>query len=118
MANAQKEQRYREYGEMRSLSIETDTFVQDVPMTDCFFVTDRVLVEATGANGTAFTIFWPNLIFVSSRVQYFEKESILKWFQGLGEYWSESIVLPMETKQEEKHLVACCRIGRNCACGG
>eukprot|EP00544_Gedaniella_sp_CCMP2646_P003295 CAMPEP_0202509612 /NCGR_PEP_ID=MMETSP1361-20130828/52862_1 /ASSEMBLY_ACC=CAM_ASM_000849 /TAXON_ID=210615 /ORGANISM="Staurosira complex sp., Strain CCMP2646" /LENGTH=192 /DNA_ID=CAMNT_0049143841 /DNA_START=319 /DNA_END=895 /DNA_ORIENTATION=- len=58
MANAQKEQRYRKYGEMGSLSIETDTFVQDVPMTDCFFVTDRVLVEATGANGTAFTIFW------------------------------------------------------------
>jgi hypothetical protein len=34
------------------------------------------------------------------------KSEFLKWFQGLGEYWSESIVAPMETELEEKHLVA------------
>jgi|Transcript_13192 hypothetical protein len=52
MAKARKEQhRYRRYGEMGSLSIETDTFVQHVPMPDCFFVTERSSfgVESTGA---------------------------------------------------------------------
>jgi len=55
MAKARKEQRYRRFGQM-GLSIETDTYVQDVPMADCFFVTDRILVEPTGENGTAVLI--------------------------------------------------------------
>jgi hypothetical protein len=112
MAKARKEQRYRRFGEM-GLSIETDTFVQDVPMADCFFVTDRVLVEPTaGENGTAvlilaeFDIRFIKSTMFRSLISNTTKSEFLKWFQGLGEYWSESIVSPMETEREEKHLVA------------
>jgi hypothetical protein len=112
MAKARKEQRYRRFGEM-GLSIETDTFVQDVPMADCFFVTDRVLVEPTaGENGTAvlilaeFDIRFIKSTMFRSLISNTTKSEFLKWFQGLGEYWSESIVAPMETELEEKHLVA------------
>ena len=48
-ARARKEQRYRRYGD-RGISIETDTYVDDVPMTDCFYVTDRLLVASNGNN--------------------------------------------------------------------
>mmetsp|Transcript_13200 Transcript_13200/g.23908 ORF Transcript_13200/g.23908 Transcript_13200/m.23908 type:complete len:89 (-) Transcript_13200:509-775(-) len=34
MAKARKEQRYQKFGEI-GLTIESDTFVQDVPMADC-----------------------------------------------------------------------------------
>jgi hypothetical protein len=95
------------------LSIETDTFVQDVPMADCFFVTDRILVEPTGENGTAvlilaeFDIRFIKSTMFRSLISNTTKSEFLKWFQGLGEYWSESIVSPMlETERVEKHLVA------------
>ena len=45
MARARKEQRLSRYGQ-HGIAIETDTFVDDVPMTDCFYVTDRLLVSA------------------------------------------------------------------------
>ena len=35
MARARREQRYRLYGK-HGLSVETDTYVEDVPMADCF----------------------------------------------------------------------------------
>lgn len=52
-ARARKEQRYRRFGD-HGLSIETDTFVDDVPMADCFYVTDRILVKST-ENGVRLT---------------------------------------------------------------
>jgi VAD1 Analog of StAR-related lipid transfer domain len=42
MANARKEQRYRRYANL-GLCLWTKTIVDDVPMTDCFFVADRLL---------------------------------------------------------------------------
>jgi hypothetical protein len=47
MARAKKEQRFRRFAE-HGMVIETDTFVEDVPMADCFYVRDRVLVEPQG----------------------------------------------------------------------
>jgi VAD1 Analog of StAR-related lipid transfer domain len=44
MANARKEQRYRRYANL-GLCLWTKTIVDDVPMTDCFFVADRLLFK-------------------------------------------------------------------------
>jgi hypothetical protein len=43
-AGARKEQTYCRFGE-HGLVIETRTYVADVPMTDCFYVVDRIRVE-------------------------------------------------------------------------
>lgn len=44
IAAAWKEQRLRIFPEF-GLIIDTKTFVKDVPMTDCFYVQDRIIVE-------------------------------------------------------------------------
>jgi len=43
LAKARKEQRHIRYGDY-GLCLETDTYVEDVPMADCFYVTDRLVV--------------------------------------------------------------------------
>lgn len=48
-AGARKEQTYCRYGDY-GLVIETRTYVRDVPMTDCFYVVDRILVEPNYRN--------------------------------------------------------------------
>lgn len=45
-ARARKEQRYRRYGH-HGFCWETRTYTEGVPVSDCFFVIDRVLVEPT-----------------------------------------------------------------------
>ena len=50
-ARASKEQCYRRFGDY-GICVDTHTVVQDVPMTDCFYVDDRILVEPLqGENG-------------------------------------------------------------------
>lgn len=55
MAGARKEQSFRRYGDF-GLCIETKTFVDDVPMADCFFVSDRVRVTPKGESAVAVTM--------------------------------------------------------------
>lgn len=45
-ARARKEQRYRRFGQYGML-LETETYVQDVPLANNFYVADRVLVESS-----------------------------------------------------------------------
>lgn len=72
-ARARKEQHYERYG--NHLVVKTRTVVDDVPMTDCFFVADRILVEpGVEEDGTCF---------VSVRMEFeitFVKSTM---FQGL-----------------------------------
>ena len=49
MARARKEQTFKKYGD-NGLVLETKTFVEDVPMTDCFFVAEMIRVESIGKN--------------------------------------------------------------------
>ncbi|KAG7341301.1 protein of unknown function DUF4782 containing protein [Nitzschia inconspicua] len=44
LARARKEQSYVRYGDY-GLIFDTQTYVSDVPMTDCFYVADRIRVE-------------------------------------------------------------------------
>ena len=46
-ADASKEQKYMRYGKY-GLMIETKTIVRDVPMADCFYVADRLVVKPEG----------------------------------------------------------------------
>ena len=43
-AKARKEQKLRKYGN-HGLIIETETYVKDVPMTDCFYIKDILRIE-------------------------------------------------------------------------
>lgn len=47
LAGARKEQTFRRYGDL-GLCLETKTIVDDVPMADCFYVADRILVTPKG----------------------------------------------------------------------
>ncbi|GKY91013.1 hypothetical protein MPSEU_000074100 [Mayamaea pseudoterrestris] len=62
-AAARKDQSLRRYGK-HGLVLETKTIVKDVPMVDCFYVSDRVLVEARG-DKVAVTIEF-DIVFVKS----------------------------------------------------
>lgn len=44
LAKARKEQSYTKYGDY-GVVLDTKTIVEDVPMTDCFFVAERIRVE-------------------------------------------------------------------------
>jgi VAD1 Analog of StAR-related lipid transfer domain len=54
-AGARKEQTLRRYGDV-GIVVETQTFVDNVPMTDCFYVADRVSAEASNNNSVTVTI--------------------------------------------------------------
>ena len=107
MARARKEQRYRRYGDV-GLSIETDTYVEDVPMADCFYVTDRVLLEPN-ADGAVVILAEFDMRFVRSTmfrslISNTTRSEFTKWFQGLEVYWSEAMVdlLPAESPEEKE----------------
>lgn len=64
-ARARKEQRMRRFGD-RGISLETDTYVDDVPMTDCFYVSDRILVSANEDGKTVTVSAYFDIRFVKS----------------------------------------------------
>lgn len=101
-ARARKEQRYRFYGKS-GLSIETDTYVEDVPMADCFYVTDRLLVEPNDDGAVIilaeFDIRFVKRTMFRSMISNTTRSEFLKWFQGLQVYWTEALVPPIETEE-------------------
>jgi hypothetical protein len=87
MARARKEQRLRRFGN-HGISVETDTYVDDVPMTDCFYVTDRLLISSTEENGTVRLTAHFDIRFVKSTmfraiIANTTKSEFLKSFQTL-----------------------------------
>jgi hypothetical protein len=51
-AGARKEQRFRRFDEF-GMIVQTKTFVDDVPMADCFYVTDRIRVQPAGTDAVS-----------------------------------------------------------------
>jgi len=85
-AKARKEQRMRRFLD-QGISIETDTYVDDVPMTDCFYVTDRILVRAND-DGTVTISAYFDIRFVKSTmfrsiIANTTRSEFVKWFQNL-----------------------------------
>jgi hypothetical protein len=97
-AKARKEQRMRRFLD-QGISIETDTYVDDVPMTDCFYVTDRILVRAND-DGTVTISAYFDIRFVKSTmfrsiIANTTRSEFVKWFQNLlAMVRSQSLALP------------------------
>lgn len=91
-AVARREQVLRRYGN-HGLALVTKTFVQDVPMTDCFYISDRIRVEARDDAVVVFIEF--EVVFVKStmfkgiinRTATSECNALL---QALAEYMSQA----------------------------
>jgi hypothetical protein len=103
MARARREQRYRFYGK-HGLSVETDTYVEDVPMADCFYVTERVLVEPANEKGVVVVLAEFDIRFVKrtmfrSIIANTTRSECLKGIQGYGVYWTKALATP-ETPEE------------------
>jgi hypothetical protein len=102
MARARREQRYRFYGK-HGLSVETDTYVEDVPMADCFYVTERILVEPKDEGQVVvlaeFDIRFVKRTMFRSIIANTTRSECLKGVQGLGIYWTGAVALP-ETPEE------------------
>ena len=85
-AKARKEQRMRRFLN-QGISVETDTYVDDVPMTDCFYVTDRILVSAND-DGTVTIAAYFDIRFVKSTmfrsiIANTTRSEFVRWFQNL-----------------------------------
>jgi hypothetical protein len=93
MARARKEQLYRRY-ENHGLMLETHTFVEDVPMTDCFFVAEMILVELVGDNKVSISMFldirFVKLTMFKSIITRTTKAEVEKSMQDLAKYMSQS----------------------------
>jgi VAD1 Analog of StAR-related lipid transfer domain len=96
-ARARKEQVVYKFGSSGIL-IETQTFVDDVPMTDCFYVADRIRIEPFGAGATDVSLTMEfGITFVKSTMfkgiisrKTSSEFSLL--FKALAQYMSDALV--------------------------
>lgn len=94
-ARARKEQRLYRYGRY-GLSLETDTYVSDVPISSCFYVADRVLVEPTD-NGKHVVVhakfdvrFFKRMMF-QSLIASQTGQKYMDGFQNQQQYWRKGL---------------------------
>ncbi|CAJ1936207.1 unnamed protein product [Cylindrotheca closterium] len=93
LAKARKEQSYRKYGR-DGVALETKTIVEDVPMTDCFYVVDQIRVAAMGDK--VFVTMVYDIRFVKSTmfkgiITRTTKADMEKSLQGLAAFMSKSL---------------------------
>lgn len=95
-ARARKEQRYRRFGQY-GLSLETDTYVQDVPLASNFYVADRVLVEPSGSDERNVIVrakfdvrFLKKVMFQSLTASHTGKKFV-DGFQNQKFYWENAL---------------------------
>jgi VAD1 Analog of StAR-related lipid transfer domain len=95
-ARARKEQTCRKYGD-HGLIFETRTFVSDVPMTDCFYVADAVVVEARreGKNVVSlnmhFDIRFVKSTMFQSLIARTARNEFEKYFQTMESFMAKSL---------------------------
>lgn len=92
-ARARKEQEYQQY-ENYGLVLETKTFVEDVPMTDCFFVAEMIRVERLSDDKVSISMLF-DIRFVKSTmfksiITRTTKREVEKSMQELAKFMSES----------------------------
>lgn len=93
-AGARKEQSYYRCGE-HGLVIETHTHVDDVPMADCFYVADRVLVEPKGEDSVSVTMEF-KMTFVKSTmfksiISRTTSSEFVALFQAMADFMSNNL---------------------------
>jgi hypothetical protein len=102
MARARKEQTLRRYGDL-GLILETKTFVDDVPMTDCFYVADRIRVERRGDGKVSVTMQF-DVRFVKGTmfkaiISRTTKREINKFMNQLAGFMSKSLSSSSDYKE-------------------
>jgi hypothetical protein len=107
-ASARKEQSYRQYKD-RGIIINTQTYVEDVPMTDCFFVEDRIIVNDNNENNRGvqvtmeFGIIFIKRTMFKSIISSRTRGEYIEIFNAFSTYLSEALsgALEKETTLEE-----------------
>jgi hypothetical protein len=94
-AGARKEQSYRRYGDC-GLCIETKTHVDDVPLADCFYVADRVLVEPNQGDDSVsvtmeFSITFVKTTMFKSIISKTTASEFVVFFQSMADYMTRSL---------------------------
>ena len=94
MARARKEQTYQAF-EDYGLTVETKTIVSDVPMTDCFYVADRIRVQSHGEGKVQVTMqfdirFIKGTMF-KSVITRTSKREIHNFMNNLASYMSKCL---------------------------
>lgn len=94
-AGARKEQSYRRYGD-HGLRIETKTHVMDVPMADCFYVADRILVEPNQDGDSVsvtmeFSITFVKTTMFKSIISKTTASEFVAFFESMAGYMSRSL---------------------------
>lgn len=107
-ANARKEQVYRRYGEY-GLIIFTKTFVDDVPLTDCFYVADRIKAKPDGPDKVLVTMEF-EITFVKGTmfkviITKTTSSEVSAVFQGLAAYMSKALGDATPMVEQAKPLV-------------
>jgi hypothetical protein len=111
VARARKEQIYRKYGD-HGLALETKTFVADVPLTDCFYVADRIRVEPSEDNKRVVVTMQFDIRFVKTTmfkgiIARTTKGEFIKFMNQLGDFCSSSlgdeatVVVPVTQRKVE-----------------
>jgi len=93
-ADARKEQKMRRYGH-RGVCVWTETNVDDVPMTDCFHVVDRVRAEPRGDDQVAvfmeFHVQFVKSTMFKSIISKTTSSECTSVFQAMAKYMSEAL---------------------------
>ncbi len=93
-AMAKKHQRLRKYGDY-GICIDTSSRVHDVPLTDCFYLDDRLLVQSTEDGGIILTSRF-EIRFIKSTmfrriIERTTKDEFLKWADRFRKLLADSI---------------------------
>ena len=111
---ARKEQTYQRYGN-NGICVETNTYVDDVPMADCFYVKDRLLVVASKENSEKVLVTMEfELDFVKSTmfrgvITKTTTSEMSKFFLDMRDYMSKSLgeqVLKAKPVEKTEELMA------------
>jgi hypothetical protein len=94
-AGARKDQSYRRYGD-HGLRVETKTHVDDVPMADCFYVADRVLIEPSQDGDSVsvtmeFSITFVKTTMFKSIISKTTASEFVKVFESMANFMSRSL---------------------------
>ena len=105
-AQARKEQTYQRFGE-HGFTVETKTIVVGVPMTDCFFVKDRLIVAAAPTKGKVLLSLEFELEFVKSTmfrgiITKTTTSEMRNFSEHLRDYMSESLGEEVDAPKEEE----------------
>ena len=109
-AEARKEQTYQRYGDF-GFKVETKTIVVGVPMTDCFFVKDRLIVAASPTTkGKVLLSLEFELEFVKSTmfrgiITKTSSSEMCKFFSHLKNFMAESLGEEVAAPKEEENKI-------------